>query len=350
MITLETMEKSSLLLKYAAENISDNAKKATFVSAATQIEACRDANANNQWTPATAGQFWTSYIDLCSLISPVNIDTLTASQALLPNSKYTLPQLWVRRYIILFVFLLTVSVTLSFVTTAVTSVNTEMNTLITSANTTADGIVKSLAILRRKIGADDQFAASTDADVQIETGKLETALPILYAAADKLFAKSNSVPELVLAHYPKCQDNQNPETDTCYKKGGGGIAKSINDAQENVENYRFFSRRLSDRVEISQSRIDLVKATLLPMLLGMTGAVAYVIRMMSEQIRTSSFSSSSPIRNIARVMLGALAGVAIGFTGVLANSAVSGAALSFISGYAIEPVFATFDKIAATFK
>jgi hypothetical protein len=225
-----------------------------------------------------------------------------------------------------------------------------MNTIITSADTTADGVVKSLAILRRKIGAGDQIALSTDADVQIESGKLETALPIMYAAADKLFAKSNSVPELVLAHYPQCQDNQKPDPDNCYKEGGGGIAKTVNEVQENLENYRFFVRRLSDRVEVSQSRIDLIKATLLPMLLGMTGAVAYVIRMMSEQIRTSSFSSSSPIRNVARVMLGALAGVAIGFTGVLASSSISGAALSFISGYAIEPVFATFDKIAATFK
>jgi len=56
-ITLDTIDKCSLLLKYAAETITEKDKKAAFVSAAGQIETCKDANANNQWSPSIAGQF-----------------------------------------------------------------------------------------------------------------------------------------------------------------------------------------------------------------------------------------------------------------------------------------------------
>jgi hypothetical protein len=45
-----------------------------------------------------------------------------------------------------------------------------------------------------------------------------------------------------------------------------------------------------------------------------------------------------------------LAGVAIGYGGVVTGTTPTGAALSFIAGYAIEPVFATFDSIAQKFR
>jgi hypothetical protein len=50
------------------------------------------------------------------------------------------------------------------------------------------------------------------------------------------------------------------------------------------------------------------------------------------------------------VFLGALAGVAIGLGGIVANTGLTAAALSFIAGYAIEPVFSTLDGIAEKFR
>lgn len=349
-IVLDTIDNCSLLLKYGAETIAEK-DKGNFATAASQIEQCREANINDAWTAAIAGQFWSAYNSLCTLISPVNMDTLTASRAPLPNKAYTLPQRSVSRYSVFFLVLLIVSVSLSFVTTAVTSINDETSKIVAAANTTADDAESSLSTIRLKGVADgDRFTMANDGDVQRESKSLITALPKLYADADKLFVKTNSVPKFILDSYQKCDDGHDPERDKCYRMGGGGIAQTPQDVRANLDDYRYFARRVTDRIEISQSRINVIKATLLPLLFGMTGSVAYVIRMMSEQIRTSSFSSSSPIRNFARVMLGALAGVAVGFTGLLTSSAISGAALSFIAGYAIEPVFATFDKVAASFK
>jgi uncharacterized membrane protein len=68
-------------------------------------------------------------------------------------------------------------------------------------------------------------------------------------------------------------------------------------------------------------------------------ACTYVLRMMTQQIANFTFSSTSPIRHVVRIALGALAGVAIGLGGIATNSGLSAAALAFVAGYAVEPVF-----------
>lgn len=53
---------------------------------------------------------------------------------------------------------------------------------------------------------------------------------------------------------------------------------------------------------------------------------------------------------LVRVALGALAGVAIGLGGFAPENGLSAAALAFLAGYAVEPVFATLDAFAAKFR
>jgi uncharacterized membrane protein len=104
-----------------------------------------------------------------------------------------------------------------------------------------------------------------------------------------------------------------------------------------------------------QERSDLLRGVIasfiLPVLFGTMGAVAYVIRTISDQIRTTTFSSNSPIRHVMRVALGALAGLVIGlFTGLSAQLSLSPLALAFLAGYGVEAVFSTFDGIVAKFR
>ena len=89
---------------------------------------------------------------------------------------------------------------------------------------------------------------------------------------------------------------------------------------------------------------------MVPLLLGAIGACTYVLRLMSQQIADTTFSSTSPIRHFVRVALGALAGVAIGLGGFAPENGLSAAALAFLAGYAVEPVFATLDAFAAKFR
>jgi uncharacterized membrane protein len=83
----------------------------------------------------------------------------------------------------------------------------------------------------------------------------------------------------------------------------------------------------------------------LPILLGALGALAYVLRSTSEQIRDSTFSTTTPTRNIVRVVLGALMGVVVGLfaTSLTKEITLPPLALAFIAGYGVEGFFSIFD-------
>ena len=80
------------------------------------------------------------------------------------------------------------------------------------------------------------------------------------------------------------------------------------------------------------------------------GACSYIIRLISDQIKDSTFSSASPIRHQVRLALGGLAGIIIGFGGIFGIGGVSPSAAAFAAGYAVEPVFATLDNFAEKFR
>jgi hypothetical protein len=86
-------------------------------------------------------------------------------------------------------------------------------------------------------------------------------------------------------------------------------------------------------------------------LLGMLGACTYVVRMISEQVRDSTFTSTSGLRHLLRVVLGSIVGIIITVLWTKGSpDGISVSALSFIAGYSIEPVFATFDTFAEKFR
>lgn len=87
----------------------------------------------------------------------------------------------------------------------------------------------------------------------------------------------------------------------------------------------------------------------LPLLYGLLGAVAYVLRCLIRNIRAATYTSQAAINYGVRIFLGALAGPVIGYfitpdstTGV---GSLSPMALSFLAGYNIELLFTAMDKI-----
>ena len=93
---------------------------------------------------------------------------------------------------------------------------------------------------------------------------------------------------------------------------------------------------------------------ILPLLLGLLGAHAFVIRTMTAQISERSFAKASSLRHITRLALGALAGIASSW--LLTPDAVSSQlknipawVLAFVAGYGIELVFAFMDRIIGAF-
>lgn len=93
----------------------------------------------------------------------------------------------------------------------------------------------------------------------------------------------------------------------------------------------------------------------LPLLLGWLGAYSFVLRKMTSEISARSFAKEATLRDIVRLSLGALAGIASGWLlktdevggGLLKN--VPAWTLAFIAGYGIELVFSFMDRIIAAF-
>jgi hypothetical protein len=133
-----------------------------------------------------------------------------------------------------------------------------------------------------------------------------------------------------------------------YDRGDLSRLPNLEDGYSNIRNY-YEVRRAVVAWQESVLIINSYYNAFLPTLFGAIGACTYVLRLISEQIREMSFSGTSPVRHSVRLLLGALAGFAVGL-GIVTTAGLSAAALSFVSGYAIEPVFATLDGIAEKFR
>ena len=100
-----------------------------------------------------------------------------------------------------------------------------------------------------------------------------------------------------------------------------------------------------------------------PLLYGLLGAFAYVLREIAEEVRAVTFSHESCIRYNLRLSLGLLAGITVGFLvspeagqgavqqaqPILTLATLGPMALAFLAGYSVELVFAVMDRIVSAF-
>lgn len=114
---------------------------------------------------------------------------------------------------------------------------------------------------------------------------------------------------------------------------------------------------------IASSRLDVVlartpfvlaaiQAYLLPLLYGLLGACTYVLRLLSRDIRSFSYTPESHIRYKIRMVLGTLSGLAITWffePGSETLKSLSPLALAFVAGYSVEILFAAMDRFVAAF-
>jgi hypothetical protein len=109
----------------------------------------------------------------------------------------------------------------------------------------------------------------------------------------------------------------------------------------------------------------------LPLFYGLLGAFVYVLRTLTIEIKTLTYTRESNISYRLRIQLGALAGLAIGWitgsnasfsldtlspdalssftSGGLSLQTLSPMALAFIAGYSVDLLFALMDRIIYTF-
>ncbi|MCP4695880.1 MAG: hypothetical protein GY862_03370 [Gammaproteobacteria bacterium] len=104
----------------------------------------------------------------------------------------------------------------------------------------------------------------------------------------------------------------------------------------------------------AQFVLQIIQLYLLPLLYGLLGAFAYVLRTLTVEIRTLTYGVHCNIGYRLRIQLGALAGLAIGwFTNAggppSAFTSLSPLALAFLVGYSVELLFALMDRLISSF-
>lgn len=128
---------------------------------------------------------------------------------------------------------------------------------------------------------------------------------------------------------------------------------SVFDKDDSKKTAEEFNQIIDLGIKVTQSAqhpILIISSYILPLLYGLLGAYAYVLRVLSSEIKHITYSKESDIKYILRINLGALAGLAVGLisgpesTKNLLAVNLPPLALAFIAGYSIEFVFTAIDK------
>jgi len=122
--------------------------------------------------------------------------------------------------------------------------------------------------------------------------------------------------------------------------------------QEKADAKREKSRLIQFQTQLAgQFVLVILQSYMLPLLYGILGAGTSVLRTLSKQIETVTYSEEAGIQHLLRISLGALAGIMVGWFSFLIPSetttfvgSISPLAIAFLVGYNIELFFSLMDR------
>jgi hypothetical protein len=334
------LNESGPLLRFAAERIKNLDPDLPLA-----IAEAREAADGDKWSPQMSQRFWNAFAKLCDLIQPVTMDCLAAAQ---PNIE---PPRWLRyfgrdkksiaersssRYLFALLLLLIVILPIQLYVWTCTNLSKKIDDLLSAERTKYTALAQDfnkLDVETRPIPAE-----SWSADQRARASKIITDAILIQDDLDRINAEAYLLERISIG-----------------LQGGIALRKPITQWYEYYERVADqFSKTQLRVVEIQEKAnliVGVIGAYILPILLGTIGAVAYIIRTVSEQIRTSTFSTSSPIRHIMRAALGAMAGLVVGlFSDLSTKFSLQPLAVAFLAGYGVEALFSMFDGFIAKFK
>jgi hypothetical protein len=347
------LDEAGPLLRFAAEHVTNLDPDLSLA-----IAEAREAAQNDAWSPQTSQRFWTAFARLCGLAQPVTTDCLAASSPSAPaprwlpwrdTEKISIAERSSARFLRAFLVLLAIILPLQLYVWTTTNLAKKVDDQLAATKTKVVQLTEDYTKLKSRPQAaagrvDDKgeafkaLAYSIHMDIERIHDLLKTLQKVVDLGRDDT-AMANCGSE----------DPQRglPADEGCYDKS----PRWEDHFDPAVRRYEW-TRGDNNRVQQKGSLITgVIGSFVLPILFGTIGAVAFIIRSTSDQIRDSTFSTTSPIRNVMRVALGALAGVVIGlFSDLSTHLSLSPLALAFLSGYGVEAVFSMFDGLAKKFR
>ena len=341
---LAALEESGPLLRFAAEHVKDLNPDLSLAIAEANAAAESD-----QWTPQVSQRFWTAFAKLCDQIQPVTMDCLAA------GNRDIAPPAWRRffgaetksiaeqssgRYLVmLFVVLLFILPIQLYVWTC-TNLSKKIDDLLTEEKLKYATLVQEFIKLDTE--TKDLPPEKWSADQRAGAGKISIDSSSIHDGLDKVDAEQRLLKSVSLgALHTVDEDYKRPRRDAQWYDHYNSVTDRMSATQAGVQPIQ----------EKANLIVGVLGAYILPILFGTIGAIAYVIRSISDQIRTSTFATNSPIRHLMRTALGAMVGLVVGlFSDLSTKFSLSPLAVAFLAGYGVEAVFSMFDGIIEKFK
>jgi hypothetical protein len=284
------------------------------------IAEAQEAANTEQWTPAVSQRFWTAFAKLCDLILPVTMDCLKTNS---PNIQVrmwwfgqkinkSMAERSSRRYLVALVCLLFLILPIQLYVWTSNKLSDRTNELIRIDTPLVVDLSQGTSAVTTLIAnLSSKGGTPTDAEkigVQVKYKQLETQAAELDLETEKLLFQAG-----LLSSISTFGISNRPNIGTTSTESVSSDEK-INDSAVGFKKAQVEAINIQERAALF---VGIFSSFILPVLFGTMGAVAYVLRTISDQIRTTTFSSNSPIRHVMRVALGALSGLVVGlFTGL----------------------------------
>ncbi len=311
----------------------------------------KEAYENDQWTKEIEIEFWLVYKQLSKLIYPVTIDSLNAAQETdikHPNRFQKLfriqrRQTVARRSVKLYTTFAIVTMFIMLFIHIYFSIGTIRLNRIQKCNERASQIDLRYDELMLITGTDMQNPSA-----EIERTRLENEL---YEINDE--KKSNIKLLEQWLHIFK-------QTFLLNKKAEKAEAKRTEEDSENGFAPMLPSEEQNSTIEViqeSQNYALILGLYVLPLFFGLLGAVAFVLRDLVLQTKKMVFSKESNLNYTLRLILGTLAGLAVGLfwsdfqqqQSFMMITSLSPLIVAFLAGLSVEYVFSGIEKLISNF-
>jgi hypothetical protein len=338
----KALNEAGLLVRFAAENVSAKDLDPALLLAVARAQA---AHANDAWTPEIAQAFWDAFSKLCTLIQPATMACIAAANPVYPRKSWvffgrevgrqSLAERTSVRCLPFMIVVLALVLSLQFYVWAIT------------------GLAK---------GIDDTIASARASEAKLEVAYNKSLAGQLSRPAQQALAAEavKQVQDIGVKGMGVINDVHllAKLTFWTFDAHMENKPKLPTDPMDIALNYDYgqqiFPWLVPTVYPVQHNAalvVGIVGSFILPVLLGALGACAFVLRNISEQIRMTTFSQTSPIRHLIRVVLGVLLGGIIGlFTNLTTQLTLPLLAIAFLAGYGVEGVFSMFDGFIERFR
>jgi hypothetical protein len=341
----DAITNAEIVLAYTAEAGID-----VNISDVEIITKAKELLLQNEWNSQIEIEFWNAYKNLTALIQPVSVDSLRASQETViknPNifqkifrkkRRETLAYRVVRFYTIFAV----ITMLLMLVLHIYFSIGTIRLNRIQSADERIKDIESQLDEIELIIGTSSNLSAQQKQDhlqnelFEVNTEK-ESNIKLLgewVAFVQDFFFMSNK------------EAKQMPQEQT----------QAGNPAPPAPQNFPASPEATLDKnieiIQKAQNYVLIIGLYVLPLFYGLLGALTYVLRDLSNQTHKMQYTKESNINHILRLILGTIAGLAVGvFWGDLKQQesfiiirSLGPLIVAYLSGLTVEYVFTAIEK------